>query len=387
MKDNKILWLWLIHALEGRSQRISKIHGYFGSIEKAYAADGACLAELRFLNDKDILALSDKSTENAEATTRFCLSKGIDIITYDDEMYPPELKEIHGYPGVLFAYGNVTEAFKRPRIAVVGTRDCTSYGTVATSLFSGAIAKAGFTVVTGIADGVDATAISSALKVGGSVIAVLPGGHTRTQLSTNYKFKEVIKNGVILSEHLPDTEVYRYSYHERNRLLSGLSLGVIVTQAPEKSGALITARYAVEQNRDLFAVVANIDMLQSKGSNSLIQEGAVPLVDYKDVLNYYSISLGDRIKTDITVEPVEIKEPDKTEMDEMVHDYQRVAAHHLTDDEQRVFQYIGLLETDIDSIIDKSELPVAVVMTALSSLESMGAITACPGNKYKINIT
>ena len=386
MNKTEIYWIWILQAVSNNSRKVRELVDRLGGIEQVFCASDDDIYQADFLQPSEKDEIVKHNTSAAESIYRFCLSKGIELITYLDDRYPDELKEIQNPPAVLFAYGNIDEAFSKPKITIVGTRDSTPYGEIATAKLSGALAKSGFTLVAGVADGIDASAINAALKVGGSVIAIIPGGHTKTHFTSNYKFKGIPAHGVILSENLPDAQVYKSSYHERNRLLSGLSLGVIVTQAPQKSGALITARHALDQGKDVFALPANVDMQQSMGSNLLLRDGAIPVIDHTDVINYYIGALGHKIKTDVIFDPNEVSAAMQPDPVEQIDDFRRVAAKALSDDQQIIFKYIGLAPTDINYIIEQSELPITTVMSTLSELEAEGMIVACPGNKYMIKL-
>lgn len=387
-RTEALYWLWILDALGGKSYKASKLCTQIASAAEIYRADFGRLSAYEGIDGDDIEALCSKDLSAAENYMRFCTSKGVRIILHTDDEYPIELKETDGYPAVLFAYGNVEEAFAKPKIAIVGTRECTAYGEKCTKELAFALSKTGFAIVTGVARGIDTAAIEGAVAAHGSIIAMLPGGHLNTHFNSSYKFKELHEHGVLLSEHLPNTQTHKFSYHERNRLISGLSLGTVVTQAPLSSGALITASHAINQNRDVFALISNTDMDQAKGSNNLLREGAVPLIDYKDIVNFYRFALGDRIDPDTAIDFREITRDDSEEkdIDTEVKDFKRIAGQHLTFEETTVFDCIGLNETDIDSIIEKTGYPVSTVMSILSSLEATGAITPCPGNKYKISL-
>ena len=195
--------------MSNNSRKVIQLIERFGGIEQIFEASDEQLYQLDFLRPAEKDELSKKDTSKAEALYRFCLSKGIEIISYLDERYPTELKQIDKPPAVLFAYGNVEEAFSKPKICIVGTRDSTPYGEMTTAKISGALAKSGFSIVAGVAKGIDTSVINAALKVGGSIIAILPGGHTKTHFTSNYKFKGIPAHGVILSESLPDEQVYK----------------------------------------------------------------------------------------------------------------------------------------------------------------------------------
>ncbi len=385
MKDSVILYLWLKMAVPNFI-KAHKLIEYFGGIENVYKATEKQINEIVELNDKEKSALIDKDTLPAGKILRLCEIKDIKVIALDDPLYPNELIETGEHPLVLFAYGNYEKALSKPKIAIVGTKNCTSYAEINTANLSGALSLSGFTIVTGVAKGIDTAAINGALKVGGSVIAIIPSGHTSTLLSTSYKFKDIRKNGVILSEHFPNTPTTKFTYHQRNRLISGISIGTIVTQAPIKSGALVTANYAIDQDRDLFILTANVDMKQSEGSNILLLKGATATLGYKDIVEYYKPMLKDALNDDISNDMLDFCKK-KTEDDaDILYDFKRIAMEHMNTEEKLVFSIIDTVETDIDYIIQQSGLPVSEVMASLSSLEALGTIVSCPGNKYKILI-
>lgn len=387
MNNNVLFWIWLKLALDDKVTKVFKTYQHFKTIENAYNCTQSDLEDLDFLTDFEKSALLVKDLSVAQNIVRRCQASNIKIITVDDDNYPNSLKQINSYPCVLFCLGDYELLFKKPLITVVGTRKCTSYGEHITSEICANLSLAGFGIVTGVATGIDSSATKGVLSVDGSVIAVLPGGHATTRYGTSYKFKDILRNGVVLSEHLPDTPTGNFAYQQRNRILSALSLGTLVTQAPKSSGALMTATYALEQGKDVFAVMANINMAQSMGSNLLIKDGAIPVLSFLDIVEQYIGDYADILKSDIPILNCENnKEPDSFERHDMAQDFKRVILKSLDEEERIVFDLIKLTETDIDYIIGLSNLPVSVVMSVISSLETKGAIIACPGNKYKLMI-
>ncbi len=375
-------------AVHDKNLEAYKLYRHFGSIEKIYGATEDDIAQLEFLdvNSKD--AVLNKDTSVAQSILRMCESNKIDVITVDDARYPRQLLEIHNYPCVLFAYGEFEKAFSKPLIAVVGTRECTSYGQRMGAKISEILSYAGFTIVTGVAKGIDTSVINAAISMNASVVTVLPKGLGQVALSSSYKFKDVRKNGVIITEYLPYFKTHKFVYQERNRILAGLCIGAVIIQAPHKSGAVMTANFAMDQNRDVFSLPGNIDMPQSEGTNQLIKEGAIPIISPKDIVDYYKPIYGDIINADIP-EHMLLLPPatqSETETEEQNYDFKRVAINHLDEYERLVFDIMQSGETDCDRIIEKCQTHSSNVMYALTSLEAQGMIKACPGNKYKIKI-
>ena len=384
MNENHILWIWLKTALNDRSLKTYKIYKKLGNIQSIYSCTVKDIDSLEFLTDKDKSMLLDKDLSSVNQTYRLCKSNSIGITTIEDDDYPKLLREIDNPPCMLFYYGNYAKAFSKPCITIVGTRDCTTYGEVTTTYISGMLAACGFTIACGVAKGIDSFAMESAVKSDGSVIMVLPDGLIATNYTNKYKFKNIRYNGVVISEHLPNEKTSKYAYHERNRILSGVSLGTIVTQAPQVSGSLITAGYAADQGRDVFAVPANIDMIQSKGSNKLIKDGATPIFGYEDVLETYLPRYKDVLIKCSEKDQINILKKSEEDQFIKVEDFKRVIIKQLDEDEQKVFALMSHREVTADYIIDRTNIPVSQVLGIISSLEAKGAIVSCPGNKYKI---
>lgn len=209
------------------------------------------------------------------------------VITVLDEDYPPLLREIHQPPWVLYCLGNV-RLLQTPAIGMVGTRKPTSYGRMAAFRLARELAERGFTVVSGMARGIDTEAHKGALQANGGTVAVLGCGIDIVYPPENKKLYETIaEKGLILSEYPPGTPVHAGLFPQRNRIISGLSKGVVVVEAPVRSGALITADFALEQSRDVFAVPGPIYQAQSGGTNRLIREGAKIVTDVEDILAEY----------------------------------------------------------------------------------------------------
>ena len=280
-------------------------------------------------------------------------------ITLQDKKYPAILKEIHNPPKELYIKGKIINQDK-VAVAVVGTRKCTQYGKQVTFDIAGKLAKLGITIVSGLAKGIDTFAHQAALENNGRTIAVLGTSMDKTSFypSSNYALSEKIaKNGAVISEYPDGTWGTKFTFPERNRIVSGLSLGVIVVEAPEQSGALITATLAVEQNREVFAIPGPIYEKNSQGTNKLIQVGAKLVTDVDDILEELNLSHLITTKKKKKIKP-ENKE------------------------EEIIIPLLSAQPTHIDEIIKKSKLPTSIVNSTLMILELRGAVKNLGENQF-----
>ncbi len=297
---------------------------------------------------------------DAEAEIALCREHGIDILTEADADYPRPLREIHDPPGVLFVRGKLKPG-DALAVGIVGTRHGTQYGLRQAERLAGGLARAGLTIVSGLARGIDAAAHRGALAAGGRTIAVLAGGVMNIYPPEHDKLaEEVVMQGALLSESPPHAQPLAGAFPQRNRIISGLSLGVIVVEAAQRSGALITARHAMEQGRDVFAVPGNVDGRALRGCHQLIRDGARLIESADDVLE----ELGPLVEA-------------------APRDDGRVIHHPaellLNESEQQVLSAIGGEATPIDQIIADTRLPVSQVLSTISVLEMRRLIRRLSG--------
>lgn len=240
---------------------------------------------------KSAVKLPARSTPNMDLQTEFILNllkdyqlKGIFPITIFDDKYPELLKETYQPPWVIYAKGNVDLLHKPKKLAVVGSRDATTYGKMAIQLLFPELIAQDFVIVSGLAKGIDAHSHAMAMKYGGKTIAVIAGGLHHLYPKENQKLAdEMIDHNLIISEFPPDTRPERWHFPLRNRIISGISNGTLVIEAEKKSGSLITANYAVNEGREVFAVPGSIFNPQSIGTNELIQQGAKLVKTAEDI--------------------------------------------------------------------------------------------------------
>ncbi len=279
-------WLWLASRRNLSPREQLAVLRHFGTPEAAYCAEKSALSEVEGL--RSTASLEDKSLMEPEEILNECYRKQISILTYQDAAYPDRLRSIDDPPMVLYYQGTVPAIDTEPVIAVVGTRKASAYGLVQAKQLGYQLGRMGAVVVSGGADGIDTMAMKGALTAGAPVIGVLGCGVDVVYPAANRSlFEDVRTRGWLVSEYPPGTAAIGAHFPVRNRILSALSLGVLVVEAPEKSGALITARRALEQGRDVFALPANVDSATCAGNLRLLREGAIVAADGWDVLKEY----------------------------------------------------------------------------------------------------
>ena len=355
----------------------AKLLERFGSAEAVYKATRAELEHLRLPPEAVDTIIARDLLPRAE-TEIFAVRKlGGEIILLDDGIYPSLLREIYDPPIVLYVKGAWSDCLDRPCIGVVGSRRCSTYGQNAAIMLARDLAQHGITVVSGFARGIDAAAHRGALEAGGRTVAVLGTGIDEVYPRDHKKLAAEIldRGGALISQFPLGTPPVSENFPYRNRIISGLSLGVVVVEAAENSGSLITARLAMEQNREVFAVPGNITSRNSFGTNYLIKGASAKLVQqWQDI----AAELPPQIAA--TLLPPSIGERKKEgSMSERLS----LVPEGLSPAETSVFK---LLTPDspahVDWLFDKSELPMSELTAALLSLEMRDIVRALPGRCF-----
>lgn len=288
-------WIWLAHRPGFSPRTRVELLEHFRDPEAVYFSDEKALGQLG-LSAEAMAALLDKDLDSSEKVLEDCRKKRLNILTIQDAAYPSRLKNIPDPPLVLYYKGQLPDFDGSPVIGVVGTRKASAYGLTVAKRMGYQIGKCGGLVVSGMAYGIDGMAMSGALTAGAKTVGVLGcGADIVYPMSNRALFRDVEVYGCILSEFAPGQPAAKWTFPMRNRIISGLSCGVLVVEAPEKSGALITARLALEQGRDVFAVPGNIDIPTCVGSNALLRDGAIMVSSGWDVLSEYSAQFPDKI--------------------------------------------------------------------------------------------
>jgi DNA processing protein len=355
----------------------AKLLERFGSAEAVYSATRSELEQLRLVPEAIDSIIARDLQPAAEAEIRAVKKLGGDILLLDDGVYPSSLREIYDPPIVIYVKGSWSVCLDQPCIAVVGSRRCSTYGQNAALMIARDLAQRGVTVVSGFARGIDASAHRGALEAGGRTVAVLGTGIDEYYPRDHKKLASEIlaKGGAIVSQFPLGTPPVSENFPYRNRIISGLSLGVLVVEASENSGSLITARLAIEQNREVFAVPGNITSRNSFGTNYLIKGAGAKLVQqWQDI----ATELPPQIAARLLPPPFAEGKKERSLADRLAF-----VPEGLSRAETSVFR---LLTPDapahIDTLIDQSRLPMSELTNALLSLEIRELVRALPGKCF-----
>ena len=366
--------LWL-HTRENLTPvKANALLTYFESAENIYNAESYDKAEVK-LSPAAYASLNDKSFSKVDKIIHYCTKNGVDIITREDARYPASLCHIYNPPLLLFVRGDISCLNDKLVISFVGTRKCSAYGIRAADKIAGEISQYGVVVVSGMAKGIDTAAHEATLRAGGKTVAVLGCGIDICYPKQNKSLMEKIaKTGAVITEFIPGTPPDGANFPVRNRIISGLARGVVITEAPERSGALITASYAADQGKDVFAVPGDITNPCCEGTNKLIADGAKLITCAEDILCEYENEYPDMKKQQ------EVKEEPKIvgAVESLIADY--------NEDEKALLRAIGLVEKHIDDIISESGLPSAQVLSLLTIFEITGVVEQIPGKFFKLVI-
>ena len=290
MNENDIYGVWLQQAVGEGSRKVPMLLEYFGSCKGVYDADEQEIRLSGILGPKELPRFLDTKLDVAEEILHACKRLGYRILTPEDSRYPDRLRNIPDYPAALYICGELPDIDNEVCVAMVGTRRASRYGYTIANAIAKDLAACGVVVISGGARGIDSAAHQGALLSGGKTIAVLGCGINTRYNMENEGLRQVIStSGALVSESPPGSPPMSFHFPIRNRIISALSLGVIVVEAGEKSGSLITANLALEQGKDVFAVPGEINSYQAKGTNRLIFDGATPIESAADVLYEYAV--------------------------------------------------------------------------------------------------
>lgn len=337
--------------------RMKNIVDYYGNLEIAWNAPATGLISAGIPSRVVENFIQIRKSVDLEKVMEKVTSQGVKIYTWDDDDYPKRLKEIPQPPPVLFVKGsiNVEDDWA---VSVVGTRRVTPYGRQVAAEVARFLAENGVTVVSGLARGVDAIAHQTAVSSGGRTFAVLGSGVDVIYPPEHRKLaEEISRQGAVISDYPMGTQPESINFPPRNRIIAGLSLATIVVEAGETSGALITAKFAVEQGRDVFAVPGSILTPQSEGTNRLIEDGARPLLRMNEILEV------------LKLENIPEKQNNRKSLS-------------ATPEEKKLLQYLSQEPKHIDEICNLSTLPIQTVSATLTMMELKGLVTHVGGMNY-----
>jgi DNA processing protein len=355
--DSKVYWVGF-NIIKGiGAVRMKGLLNYFGNAELAWEASADALREAGLGKKILVSFLRMREQIDLEKVWEHIQNEGITVYTWDDEGYPARLRKIDSSPPVIYVKGSLLED-DNWAVAIVGTRRMTSYGKQVTYQIASALASNGITVVSGMARGVDAVAHRAALSGGGRTLAVLGSGVDRIYPPEHRQLAEdIITNGALISDYAPGTPPEGGNFPPRNRIISALSKAVIVIEAGKQSGALITAAFAAEQGREVFAVPGNIYAPLSKGPNLLIQQGAHTLLEIDDVLETLNMVMVGEQRKARAVLPTNALEA-------------------------KLYQIIGDEPLHVDEIRARSELPINQVSSTLALMELKGMVRQVGNMNY-----
>lgn len=359
MENQKKYWVGLSHVKGIGPVRFQTLINHFGDAQSVWEASPSEIRTLKIPEKVIKTFLKIRASIDIQQLLSEYQSKNITILTWDDDDYPQRLRNISSSPPVLYLQGDLRSE-DRWAVGVVGTRKVTQYGARVAEEICSTLARQGITIISGMARGVDTIAHRAALDVGGRTLAILGCGVDRIYPSENHALAhEIVKNGAMISDYAPGTPPDGSNFPPRNRIISGLSIATIIIEAGEKSGALITARYAVEQGKDVFAVPGQIFAPLNKGTNRLIQNGAHPLLraqDVLDILDLKMISNKNEIQTVLPGDAFEVT----------LYDALKYEPLH------------------IDEIKNKVNLPISKVSSTLTMMELKGIVKQVGKMRYMV---
>lgn len=386
-------WLWLTTLPGLTNQSRLALLRHFGTPEDIFYADEDEILLTEGITRAQAALLRNHKLDEAERILADCQRLGQNLLTIQDAAYPGRLKNIYDPPCLLYWKGRLPAFDEEAAVAVVGTRTCTPYGVDCAEKLGYGLTRGGALVVSGLARGVDAAAARGALRAGGITAAVVGCGlDIHYPRENQYLYEDVAAAGVLLSEYPPGTEPAAQHFPARNRILSGLCVAALVVEAPERSGALITAETALEQGRDVFAVPGPINAESSIGCNRLIRDGAGLVSSAADILREYAARFPEKIL------PEEGREEPRTlgyqarqtpppkavppvldlRKNEISLSDDQIALLRILPDEEPV---------QVDDLIEKSEIPTRRVLSALTVLEIENLVIQHSGKRYTRAVT
>ena len=381
-------WIWLSRLPQVSWQYKKKLLLQFGDPEAIYNLSEETISVMPDLPADVAKAICNKDLRAARKLVYDCAEKRIGIVVYGDSAYPKKLKNIEQPPLVLFYKGLLPDWQGMPAIGVVGTRKASVAGQTVAGKMGYELAACGGLVVSGGADGIDTCALEGALQTGKPVVAVLGCGVDVVYPAKNKElFQKIQQQGCLLSEFLPGTPAAAWNFPVRNRIISGLSSAILVVEAPARSGALNTARHAMDQGRDVFVVPGSTGQESCAGSNDLLRDGAVAALCGWDILQEYASLYPDRVRCaggspELPKKPAEKPAPAKFSIDNpaesrySVLNTEKVA---LTEEEQLVLSQVTAEPIPVDQVLAGLDIPAGRVLSILTRLAIKGCVQNHPG--------
>ena len=398
-------WIWLSTRGPAPGMYAGKLLEHFGSPEAAFFSGESDVRQIEGLPASVRQSLLDKDLSSAEQILTDCESLGIRVLTWQDTEYPERLRQLETAPCVLYIKGRLPQIDEEAAITIVGARKASPYGIMTAGSFALELARQGALIVSGSAAGVDTAALKGALQGGGKVISVLGNGiDVIYPAGSEDLYADIAVSGALISEYPPGSPPAGEHFPVRNRILAGLSVGTLVVEGAARSGSLITARWALDLNRDVFAIPGPIDSDLSKGPNGLIRKGEAILVqDIWDILGEYEylypaklhprVQLPDHAArsrlsgvTDKAVSPRPVPAPEPVSEPKLIID-RRKDPEALTDDEAAVLRALqGGLSRTPDELVEQTGLPARRILSALTMLQVRQLASQAPGGRFTTQV-
>lgn len=419
MENTLKYWVWLQNCIGYANPKVNTVMRFYPSIVDFYNGGQQEWRLCGCFTPREFSNLCNNTLEEAQQIVDKCKMLGYNLLTPDMDKYPKQLKEIYDPPAVLYINGNLPDIDNILSIGIVGTRNATISGKKLAFSIGYDLAKSGVNVVSGGALGIDSSSHKGALMAKGVTVCVLGCGINYNYLMINANLrKQIADNGAVISEYPPDTPPQKYSFPKRNRIISALSQGVLVVEAGEKSGALITATTALSQNKDIFAVPGDVTNTVAFGTNLLIKQGAKAITNAAEIIEEYSgkyeltyveslpigeisdsiinnilsggrkaVSVNELISTqkNNVIKGINrsnrVKIIDRTNGDIDV-EQKKKQLKGISENTQRIYDIVCENSSTVDDIIVKTGLPVNKIMQSLTELELDEVITRKSGGKY-----
>lgn len=392
-------WLWLTTRQGLDAAGVLTVLDYFVTPERAYYADREEYDQLP-LAPKARSGLYSKELDSADRILGDCQRLSLRIMTLRDGDYPERLRQISAPPAVLYVRGKLFDFDEEAAIAVVGSRRPSQYGEMAAAKLGMELAAGGALVLSGIAEGLDTCALKGALKAGGPVVSVLGGGIDVPYPAVNrYLYEDVAAAGALISEYPPGTEPKGFHFPRRNRILSGLALGVLAVECKLHSGTMSTVRHAMDQDRDIFAIPGAIDAPMSEGTNWLIQQGAKLVTRGEDILEEYRSRFPGRLGRreplspqavqqrleDVeqeTVASVKQEMPNEDQKPRLERVPRAEQADRFTDDQLAILRALGEESCSADELVERTGIPARRILSALTMLQVERVVEEGAGRRF-----
>ncbi len=378
-------WLWLSLKKSMTAGKMQRILQYFNSPKEVFEASKEKLSEIKAFDRRTVSALADKSLARVDEIRKLCKIYNIKVVTFDSPYYPENLKYIDAPPYVLYLRSqNRINLNEYVRIAVVGNRRATEYGTSNAKKLSYDLANNGIVVVSGMAKGIDAAAHRGAIEAGGITVAVMGCGLDMVYPRENTELMgKIIETGIAISEYPPGEKPDNWHFPERNRIISGMSQGTVVVEAPERSGSLITANYAIDQGKVLFSVPGDINRIHSVGTNNLLKEYAYPATSARDIFEYCNFDYSEIAKIKELQKKKGIQE--HTEYKEKIIDKSEFYKG-LTDEEKHIITKLSDEPVGFEELLEKTGFTADKLTTMITMLEIKGKIKTRAGKNFTLNM-